>query len=73
MDMAERNGALFFRVLAFADCNRERAISFGFRFVKTPGSRTIARLFSVTFFDHFLTDKCGCHHSTKIYLKEYIF
>lgn len=52
MDMAERNGSLFLRRLAFADRNKERAMSFGFFFVNTPGSSTIARLFFVAAPDH---------------------
>lgn len=50
--MAERKGSLFRRRLASADRLSDRAILFGSSHVKTPSSRSRARLVSVTRCDH---------------------
>lgn len=53
IDMAERNGSAFRRVLFSAERLSERAIAFGSLFVKTPRSKSSASLRSITLCDHF--------------------
>src|SRR5437867_972763 len=52
MDIAERKGSLLRRLLRSADRLSERAIARGSVFEKTPDSKSIALLVSVTPWDH---------------------
>lgn len=54
IDIAERNGSAFRRLLRSAERLSERAMAFGSLFVKMPDSRSSASLRSITFADHFL-------------------
>jgi hypothetical protein len=54
IDIAERNGSAFRRVLCSAERLSDRAMAFGSLLVKTPCSRSSASLRSITFADHFL-------------------
>jgi hypothetical protein len=54
IDIADRNGSAFRRVLCSAERFSDRAMAFGSLFVKTPCSKSSASLRSIAFADHFL-------------------